>query len=205
MGHLPAKLEFYGYDLNVADQGGIHVILKHNGGEEPINAWVSSPTHYLKTVNVSAAPLCGKENRKIIMRYGAKDVSTVNVIRKQCPGAPPASARAPEKVLSRTTDGVGGSLGGHSLNREYGGQCSVGYERSQVQVLKIGGAGSCYAEGEDPRTHVPLGWVDQNDGHSCKVRVHYGAGPFEGVTCDIIIKEIGEEPPASPTPDCGCW
>ncbi len=209
MGHPPAQLAYYGYDLDSTGPEGIHVVLKHDGGEDSLDQWMATPTHYLRTLSIQAPPLCSKNNRKIIMRFGPQEVSSVNVLVKQCPGAPPAPVHGPgdERSFPLIIENKGGNIGGISENLVYGGPCSAGYERLQVQVTKRSGGGSCYgSEGEtDPRTGVPLGWVDKNNKHDCQARVHFGAPPFQPINCDIQIREIKELPPPQAAPPCDCW
>lgn len=204
MAHLPNQLEYYGYDLNAGEPNGVvDVVLRYDGGETPLNAWVNRPTHYLMTVDVRAAPLCNKENRRIAIRFGGADISTVAVTKRVCADAPAAPPRAASRILWEGFDDLAGGIGGVSEDRTYGGPTSTGYERLQCRVMREQGGGSCTAEGTNPRTGARLGWVDDNPRNGT-CRVHYGIAPLQGAKCKIQVFEIGEQQPPPPAPDCGC-
>jgi hypothetical protein len=203
MNHLPGQLEYYGYDLNAPD--GIQMVLLYDGGEVPLNTWTALPTHYLMTLDVTAAPLCNRENRRIALRYDGAPFSTVNVTKRQCPRAPEPPPPAPSRILAEAIADLGGGVSGVSEDRVYGSQCSVGYVREQCRVQRLQGTGSCYAEGTNPRdASVRLGWTT-DDTHNGECRVHYGIPPFQGVSCKVQIFEVGEQQPRQPDPPCPCW
>jgi hypothetical protein len=201
MGHRPNQITYYGYDLNP----NINIVLKHDGGEESLNQFKAHPTHYLMALDLTASSLCGKSNRKIVLRNGSEDINSVNVIRKVCPTAEPRPSRDAEKDHIAPIDHYEscGPFCGISTNIVFGGTCEPGYERSRYIVSKISGAGWCSGDGSFK--DVQLGWVDPGNPNNCGVRVHFGAGWGQDINCRIEIKEIGMEKPIPITPDCGCW
>lgn len=194
MGHRPNELDFFGYDFDRAD---VHVFLRHAGGETIIDEAVSRPTHYLLTVDVSEgtrAPLCNLDDRRIILRANGTEISSVSVVRRQCPAAPPPPPPFPQKVLSDQNQDCPGGLFGCRMDRNFGGPCTGGYHRTQCQVIQLEGSGHCEM----------IDWTSGNE-HDCGCAVHFGAPALQGVKCRITILEAGDLRPAPAPPPCPCW
>ncbi len=187
MAHRPQQVEYSGYDLDVQDQGGVQAFLTYDGGEIPLARWAQRPTHYLMTVVVaptSDVPLCNKENRRIVLRWGSHEMSSVAVVKAACEQIDPDRARTylnREESLANPW-----ILGGIREDHEYGGTCSAGYLRFELRVTKLGGDGHC--EGW---------WKDANNVADCRGVVHYGAD--NSIRCRVIIGEVPRPAP------CTCW
>lgn len=209
MARRPAQVEFYGYDLDASDGGGLRAFLRHDGGEEPLDRWFNRITHYLVAVTVaetSDVPLCNKENRQIILRYGGREFSSVQVVKKLCPGPPP-QAQSRDLPGFPVEWGFGGGVFGARELKQFGGACSVGYVRHQCRAVVIeqsGNAGcpeACWTPDPNKEPFPHCGPPDDNV-RDCHCWVRFWADAFQGVKCQIQITEVGEPKPAPP---CPCW
>lgn len=194
MGARPVALQWYGYNFDSPD---VHVVLKYAGGEVRLDDATSRPTHYLLTLDTSlgtAAPLCNRENRQIVLRYRDAEISSVGVVRRQCPTAPPAPAPQPLRSFLDVNDGAGPNAFGNSEDHTKGGQCDPGYHRVECKPKHLSGSGTCNFKA----------WTS-DDAHQCECVIHFGAPSFQSVQCEFIITEAGDPEPPPPTPECPCW
>jgi hypothetical protein len=192
MGHRPNVVAFYGYDLDA----GVEVVLAHAGGEVSLGTAVSLPTHYLLTLDTSegtTAPLCDLLYRRIVVRYGGVELSSVSVIDKECPGAPPPPPPAPARPYGTYFDSCIGGLFGCRKDVKYGGRCNPGYHREACVANQRSGNGYC-----------PSAVWTSDDPGDCQCLVHFGVGALGEVTCQIDIWEAGDQLPAPPPPPCYC-
>lgn len=214
MAARPTEIQFQGYNFDMAAPGGMQVVLRHSQGEISLTRWVAQPTHYLISLNTSynpdspeqSIPLCNLIDRKIVLRLNDRDLYSVNVNSAACPQAP---TPLPEKLSSEHfSEMTGTAWNDHSEDREFGGACDSGYQRSTFRVVQTeNNAGGSCSSGE---------WAS-GDQSNCKIKVHFSVPhvcdtwpincppghplPNSYVKCKIQIYEIGIP---QPTPPCTC-
>lgn len=73
------KLEFYGYDFDMADVRVIHV---SGNSETDVTRFLDQPTHYHMTLNLggSGVPL-NKNSNRLILRWNNRNISTIAIIQ----------------------------------------------------------------------------------------------------------------------------
>jgi hypothetical protein len=194
-------LEWSGYDLDELPLG----VYLEVAGRSPVDLtrWSTAPVPgyrlVLDTSEAGGLPVCGYEEQRSISlvghgRQGEWSVlSVLPVIAKECPEAPPTPPRATARELVRTTREAGG-LFGVSTDVVVGGPTTSGYERLQCQAIARLGSGSC----------GNAQWLTDNPADA-RCSVHLGAPNFGSITCEVIVTEMGVQPPAGVAPDCGCW
>jgi hypothetical protein len=192
MGNRLNLLEYFGYDL---DSAGVELLLQDDSGTTPLRAWTAVPTHYHMTLNTAptnGVPICNRNNRKIVLKWGSEVLSTVDVIQASCPAAPPAPTPYPVQPAYKEsfTD-----AGPDSYDRAYGVPCTAGYHRYDYYARNqsSGRVGWCAA----------IAWENDNP-NSCVAIIHVGMKVLEGVDCHILIREEGDQLPAPPAPPCNC-
>jgi hypothetical protein len=199
----PKELLYYGYNLGGVP--GITAILKHDAGEVSLQPWLNWPSPYLMTLTTAegAAPLCNLTGRRILVRHGSDEKSSIGVIPLECPKAPPAPPQTVSTLINKTDTAYGNYVGGFGQDRDYGGACSPGFRRRSFQVIHTASQGA--ANCDDGK------WSDPSNSNDCRVRVHYSIGPSfpnpsaNYATCQLKILEESIPQPPPPPPPCPCW
>jgi hypothetical protein len=200
---VPKELLYYGYNLRSVNE--ITAVLKHDGGEIPLQNLLNWPTDYLMTLTTApsaGAPMCNLNNRRIVIKSGGEELSSIGVIPLECPEPPPPKPQTTQVVVSRTDKAYGKFIGGFGEDRTYGGACSAGFTRKSFRVLQQSSKGAANCSGGE--------WVDDNPAN-CAVQVHYSiahSAPdlvVNSVTCEITVLEESIPEPPPPPPPCPCW
>jgi hypothetical protein len=93
-------------------------------------------------------------------------------------------------LIDQIVEREGAFIAGTSDNVVYGSACTTGFRRVQARAFKLEGPANavCQDDGADPRTGIPLGWVDDNPSN-CRFRVHFGLAGGTKVKCRVVIAE----------------
>jgi hypothetical protein len=195
MGNRLNLLEYFGYDL---DSAGVELLLQDDSGATSLHAWTAVPTHCHMTLNTAptnGVPICNRNNRKIVLKWGNEVLSTVDVVQASCPAAPPAPTPLPMKTAYKNSFNDNGGFVGISKERADGVPCTAGYHRYDAYAHNTAGGNVGHCE--------VTGWQEDNP-NSCVATVHVGARPGQAVDCEILIREVGDQLPAPPAPPCNC-
>ncbi len=210
MAARPNEVSFYGYNFDITSPNAIELALRHSGGEASLMSWTAQPTHYLISFSIASSgnTLCNKQNRKIVLKFGARELYSLNVVPASCPPAPtPLPEKARDKVFAEAEGRVWTD---QQFDREYGGECSPGYQRTMAVVAQTENRlnGQC----------TNGGWSDSNNLSSCRIKVHFNLpkhcdplkpGPClapnpsaSHAKCEVTVYEKGVQRPAPPCPAC---